>query len=127
MLFCFFFFLMIRRPPRSTRTDTLFPYTTLFRSALLERRTRRQLIFDLAVIAVGRRLKLLRDDEKQPDAGKEGEHADADDPHAMVGQARPGTLNHEARPGREVEALYAELPRKGADEDRRQQIGRAHV
>src|SRR3546814_15993037 len=30
--FCFFF-LMIRRPPRSTRTDTLFPYTTLFRSA----------------------------------------------------------------------------------------------
>src|SRR3546814_3307358 len=31
MLFVFFF-LMIRRPPRSTRTDTLFPYTTLFRS-----------------------------------------------------------------------------------------------
>src|SRR3546814_10819313 len=29
----FFFFLMIRRPPRSTRTDTLFPYTTLFRSS----------------------------------------------------------------------------------------------
>src|SRR3546814_18187791 len=29
---CCFFFLMIRRPPRSTRTDTLFPYTTLFRS-----------------------------------------------------------------------------------------------
>src|SRR3546814_20777101 len=28
----FFVFLMIRRPPRSTRTDTLFPYTTLFRS-----------------------------------------------------------------------------------------------
>src|SRR3546814_18636432 len=35
--FCYiFFFLMIRRPPRSTRTDTLFPYTTLFRS-LVER------------------------------------------------------------------------------------------
>src|SRR3546814_6650398 len=41
MLFCtpfhafvvYFFFLMIRRPPRSTRTDTRFPYTTLFRSA----------------------------------------------------------------------------------------------
>src|SRR3546814_12389714 len=32
--FCFLFFLMIRRPPRSTRTDTLFPYTTLFRSKL---------------------------------------------------------------------------------------------
>src|SRR3546814_10683391 len=42
-----FFFLMIRRPPRSTRTDTLFPYTTLFRSnatmatALMERIERR--------------------------------------------------------------------------------------
>src|SRR3546814_10969824 len=35
LLICFvFFFLMIRRPPRSTRTDTLFPYTTLFRSGL---------------------------------------------------------------------------------------------
>src|SRR3546814_2582199 len=33
----FFFFLMIRRPPRSTRTDTLFPYTTLFRSDEVER------------------------------------------------------------------------------------------
>src|SRR3546814_1028807 len=31
-----FFFLMIRRPPRSTRTDTLFPYTTLFRSLFIE-------------------------------------------------------------------------------------------
>src|SRR3546814_6486357 len=30
-LYCVFF-LMLRRPPRSTRTDTLFPYTTLFRS-----------------------------------------------------------------------------------------------
>src|SRR3546814_14975877 len=28
------YFLMVRRPPRSTRTDTLFPYTTLFRSAV---------------------------------------------------------------------------------------------
>src|SRR3546814_11379351 len=33
----YFFFFMIRRPPRSTRTDTLFPYTTLFRSWLLKR------------------------------------------------------------------------------------------
>src|SRR3546814_6286437 len=32
MIRSWFFFLMIRRPPRSTRTDTLFPYTTLFRS-----------------------------------------------------------------------------------------------
>src|SRR3546814_19801348 len=31
------FFVRIRRPPRSTRTDTLFPYTTLFRSGPLDR------------------------------------------------------------------------------------------
>src|SRR3546814_19414999 len=36
MLYCFFL-LMIRRPPRSTRTDTLFPYTTLFRREQPER------------------------------------------------------------------------------------------
>src|SRR3546814_2175701 len=33
ILFVLVFFLMLRRPPRSTRTDTLFPYTTLFRSS----------------------------------------------------------------------------------------------
>src|SRR3546814_14828945 len=40
MFYCYyslyFFFLKIRRPPRSTRTDTRFPYTTLFRSAQRE-------------------------------------------------------------------------------------------
>src|SRR3546814_18859611 len=39
VIFFLFFFLMIRRPPRSTRTDTLFPYTTLFRSALVSTRS----------------------------------------------------------------------------------------
>src|SRR3546814_6867125 len=33
-----FFFVMIRRPPRSTRTDTLLPYTTLFRAGRPDRR-----------------------------------------------------------------------------------------
>src|SRR3546814_9544545 len=36
----FFFFLMIRRPPRSTRTYTLFPYTTLSRSDRVVRHLR---------------------------------------------------------------------------------------
>src|SRR3546814_14320766 len=40
-VFCCFCFVMIRRPPRSTRTDTLFPYTTLFRSG--EEQTKRSL------------------------------------------------------------------------------------
>src|SRR3546814_12827452 len=35
LVYYVFFVLMIRRPPRSTRTDTLFPYTTLFRSIVL--------------------------------------------------------------------------------------------
>src|SRR3546814_1713335 len=35
---------MIRRPPRSTRTDTLFPYTTLFRSPLHHRAQQAQMI-----------------------------------------------------------------------------------
>src|SRR3546814_15102209 len=35
--YCLFIFLMIPRPPRSTRTDTLFPYTTPFRSQAAER------------------------------------------------------------------------------------------
>src|SRR3546814_4813253 len=40
-----FFFLMIRRPPRSTRTDTLFPYTTLFRSRFGARRVSQSAVF----------------------------------------------------------------------------------
>src|SRR3546814_12945979 len=38
-----FVFLMIRRPPRSTRTDTLFPYTTLFRSEMHDPLVRREM------------------------------------------------------------------------------------
>src|SRR3546814_12246089 len=38
-LYLYLYFLMIRRPPRSTRTDTLFPYTTLFRSYANHRRS----------------------------------------------------------------------------------------
>src|SRR3546814_14639129 len=45
---CLFFFLMIRRPPRSTRTDTLFPYTTLFRSPVAGLAARRDIDLDLA-------------------------------------------------------------------------------
>src|SRR3546814_3344442 len=36
---------MIRRPPRSTRTDTLFPYTTLFRSRFVRHDARRPIKF----------------------------------------------------------------------------------
>src|SRR3546814_4442759 len=56
---------MIRRPPRSTRTDTLFPYTTLFRSALDRRvggRLRRRRI---AQRQVGGRLRRRRIAQRQ--------------------------------------------------------------
>src|SRR3546814_9522320 len=39
-VFMLLFFLMIRRPPRSTRTDTRYPYTTLFRSLTLSEKGR---------------------------------------------------------------------------------------
>src|SRR3546814_19056364 len=53
----FFFFLMIRRPPRSTRTDTLCPYTTLFRSGLPLLEQALQIRF----LPLGRRLVLADD------------------------------------------------------------------
>src|SRR3546814_14148455 len=63
--FCCFFFLMIRRPPRSKRTDTLFPYTTLFRSGQERERfdlrtveslllQRRRVLVGAAPMALGR-------------------------------------------------------------------------
>src|SRR3546814_4373258 len=55
LMLCFFCFLMIRRPPRSTRTDTLFPYTTLFRSpsqAIAGDRNAMKSIVSGAVVAV---------------------------------------------------------------------------
>src|SRR3546814_17782905 len=58
--FFFLFFLMIRRPPRSTRTDTLFPYTTLFRSSTG--------ILSLEAVAEG--VKLRVDRIKGPGYGK---------------------------------------------------------
>src|SRR3546814_17168504 len=44
---------MIRLPPRSTRTDTLFPYTTLFRSAAHLEFARRAIGADFAGIGIG--------------------------------------------------------------------------
>src|SRR3546814_14337203 len=65
---------MIRRPPRSTRTDTLFPYTTLFRS---HRRRRRQRLASAArAYRRCRRTRLgLRLAGRHPDARKHVRHA----------------------------------------------------
>src|SRR3546814_15718690 len=53
-----FFFLMIRRPPRSTRTDTLFPYTTLFRSLALDHLQMHQLAGRIIDVNQQRALRL---------------------------------------------------------------------
>src|SRR3546814_12019322 len=78
----FFFFLRIRRPPRSTRTDTLFPYTTLFRSP--------------------RRAVRIAADVRDVGAA-EGEIVDAIG--GVVGQAVAG----DRRPRRRAEALQPDL------------------
>src|SRR3546814_12560763 len=80
----FFFFLIILRPPRSTRTDSLFPYTTLFRSHI-RHRMRWLLpayVLALVIFAVGLYLTF---------AGPEGVlHRDSLS-HAVAG-GRSGTL-----------------------------------
>src|SRR3546814_5346357 len=57
-----FFFLMIRRPPRSTRTDTLFPYTTLFRSKVATLSTGTRRIVELACLVAVRPAWILLDE-----------------------------------------------------------------
>src|SRR3546814_15438236 len=46
-------FVMIRRPPRSTRTDTLFPYTTLFRSSRSLKYARERIQFGVPIAEFG--------------------------------------------------------------------------
>src|SRR3546814_4340436 len=64
-----FFCLMIRRPPRSTRTDTLFPYTTLFRSNPDARNTQifgaRRRIVIVDIVAV---VEQVQNVDAQPEA-----------------------------------------------------------
>src|SRR3546814_16421640 len=88
--FCFFFFcLMIRRPPRSTRTDTLFPYTTRFRSEHPGRER------------IGR-----AGDRRRHDGGHAGELA------IDVGEPEPGddgSDRRHAQPGQRSEAHTSEL------------------
>src|SRR2546430_15357788 len=57
--FTFFFFLMIRRPPRST----LFPYTTLFRSALLQHRDIGDAVLGREIIGGGQAVAAGADDD----------------------------------------------------------------
>src|SRR3546814_19081576 len=99
---------MIRRPPRSTRTDTLFPYTTLFRSLLdgLGRRNRtpglpRDLYQQLAARTAARQPSDRR--KYHVVAGWRGHHAGRDWPAALgmgvFTQPRPRTTGAGNGPG----------------------------
>src|SRR3546814_6114054 len=108
-----FFFLRIRRPPRSTRTDTLVPYTTLFRSREHGDRPayRAALVYQDARRADPRRL----------DAGH--------DPQ-VVGHARQLRRGLSRRRHRQPGARDVDLVRgvdRGGGAEPRAEIGRAHV
>src|SRR3546814_1411516 len=116
-----FFFLISRLPPRSTRMDTLFPYTTLFLSACAARSAVRRLhpqhIARLRACHGGRRLRLFGD---QGSAGKAGAGGSGADRRRLCD---PGV-----RAAGEASALPlgggTALAHRGED---RHQIGRAHV
>src|SRR3546814_16263147 len=95
---------MIRRPPRSTRTDTLFPYTTLFRSAALAgwaQRTSRQSMFLSA-------LSLVELENAAARAAKQGKAAGAAWRDWIDGQVLP------AFEGRVLQVDLEVVRRRGA-------------
>src|SRR3546814_7468155 len=94
---------MIRLPPRSTRTDTLFPYTTLFRSADEGDRSS-------ALHVVGQRIRRHRDDHAHLRTGNRSRHR----PGAGAEQAPMNTWPERHR-------------RAGAAASARSEIGRANV
>src|SRR3546814_20771849 len=75
-LYCCFFCLMIRRPPRSTRTDTLFPYTTLFRSVI---RVQQTAAWDRLVVHDENLMSRLAVLQRRANAGRPG--ADRSEEH----------------------------------------------
>src|SRR3546814_13940124 len=90
-LFFAFFFLMIRRPPISTRTDTLLPYTTLFRS----RCGALAAAVVLRSAACRRRRRVVRR-SRQSDAGGDG------GPRQRGFYRAAGAPRRRARPARQV-------------------------
>src|SRR3546814_12994849 len=107
--FMFFFFLMIRRPPRSTRTDTLFPYTTLFRSAPFE--MHRHIGDERGGRDIARRLA-------PEQRGAQLRTRDLDDMEALFGERDSDDLELLAAARRSQLPLAALAPRRRDDETR---------
>src|SRR3546814_20602778 len=114
---------MLRRPPRSTRTDTLFPYTTLFRStkATVPVRTSAKVREALQASLTKRGAEVPFDVVSNPEFLKEG--AAVEDfmrpDRIIVGTDGP-------RPLERMRALYAPFNRNH-DRVMAMEIGRAHV
>src|SRR3546814_14935799 len=70
-----FFFLRIRQPPISTRTDTLFPYTTLFRSALGRLVVEDDEVADILIEVAHAAIIFVAFERADRLVGKEGEQA----------------------------------------------------
>src|SRR3546814_1611293 len=114
----YFFFLMIRRPPRSTRTDTLFPYTTLFRSVveLAEFRVRLEQSVEFGLRLPFKHGSLLQRKNERPGRG----HGAFRDHRA--GRSAPAPSGHRAGNHfrrRAPEACAVESCRRGSGSARR--------
>src|SRR3546814_12913657 len=107
----YLFFLRIRRPPRSTRTDTLFPYTTLVRSGVRFGRGHR--LLPIVIAAGGHRRLSLRTLQDEAEVRLVARHADGGVEQRLVG--------HHAR---RLQAAGGREHRLGL---RVVEIGRAHV
>src|SRR3546814_6094039 len=100
---------MIRRPPRSTRTDTLFPYTTLFRSAKAGRQPGGGVLDDRAAAQIHGAAEALLVERRRRDAA-ERQHTEQDAFHrAEAGlQLAPHHQRHADRGQRESHPLRSE-------------------
>src|SRR3546814_8879507 len=128
-----FFFLMIRRPPRSTRTDTLFPYTTLFRSLDHDREDRgpsRRPGLGATLIACLGPLDLERTVRRPHHAGDLNRHGPFADIGERIGAARIVAEELAAALGREIigfEPVLAHQHRIERAPANVREIGRAYV
>src|SRR3546814_9353696 len=118
---------MIRRPPRSTRTDTLFPYTTLFRSVVdrgVEHRAERGVDLDAVVEAIDQGNDLfvggLRGHADEMRARRRFTSAARNGPGLMIARVRRNRLDPGQGDARSMRSDYA-CPRPPRE------IGSAHV
>src|SRR3546814_10030988 len=135
-MFSIFFFLNIRRPPRSTRTDTLVPYTTLFRSADDRAVAVRQVlaeIFDLVGVDVRRRSLDRRgevEDDRLVGRRLQDVHhrfADLDAEIELGGREGFGAVFEAPVGAGQARGVVAELLRAIDRDVLDREIGRAHV